>query len=126
MFSDKDYYELARKINKVDSIKEDNDLLLFSEKNNYSSYRKKCIPSDETYHDYYYHYLGMKKRLTLHDEILNKVEFEGGRKKRFLRKKRITYGIHVNGDSNNQPIFNDQFLTEISKNGYLTIYSSRK
>ena len=125
MFAVKDYYALARKINEIDKNTEDNDLKLFSD-TNYESNRRRCIPTDETYHDYYYHYLGMTKRLTLHDEILNNVEFNGEKKKRFLRKKRITYGIHVNGKTNDQPIFNNQFLNEISRNGYLTIYSSKK
>ncbi len=127
MFSTKDYYALARKLNEIDQVQVDNDMLLFSQ-DIYRKMRKQCIPTDETYHDYYYHYLGMDKRLTLHDEFVNKLEFEGEYNRRGLRRKSTTFGLSGRGTSSdlNQPIFNDQFLNEISKKGYLTIYSNRK
>ncbi len=126
----KNYYELARKISEYDYYYNDNDLVLFS-KDKYCKKERQICPTDETYHDYYYNYLGITKKLTLHDDIVNKAEAYQMGDRPFFKRKISTFGLPKNKDNLainelNQPIFNSKFLTEISKKGYLTIYSNKK
>ena len=63
-----DYYKLLSKIKKVEQLS-DNDLKYFREKREYK--KRDIQPSDYLYHDYYYNYMKMPRKLTLHDDFIN-------------------------------------------------------
>lgn len=84
-------------------------------------------PSDATYHDYYYEYMKMDKRMTLHDDFINFSEIDEQygspwRKKRGVRV--IGYQKRY-GPENAQPLFDEDLLSTLRYYQKNYIYSKR-
>lgn len=120
-----DYYKLLKEIRRQDRI-EDNDLERFREKKAYK--QRNIQPTDYLYHDYYYNYMKMHKRMSIHDDLINFGRLDEDRNNPWARKKgeRVVGYQKRYGPQNAQPVFDDDFFNKIGYKSRSMIYSRKK
>lgn len=119
-----DYYSLLKKIYKNESLS-DNDLELFKERKKYK--QRDIQPSDYMYHDYYYKYMKMPRKITLHDDFINYAELGQDYGSPWRRKQGVrVVGLQYRyGPEIDQPIFNESLLRDLQHKPASVIYSKK-
>ncbi len=120
-----DYYELLKQIREDEKVV-DNDLVRFKEKRAYKM--RNVQPSDYTYHDYYYNYMKMHRRMSIHDDLVNFASADDERKNPWARQsgERVIGYQKQYGPRHAQPVFDDDFFNRIDYRSKSMIYSRKK
>ncbi len=120
-----DYYQLLKEIRREDNVV-DNDLVRFKEKR---AYKQRSIqPSDYLYHDYYYNYMKMHRRMSIHDDLVNFANVDQDANNPWARQngERVIGYQKQYGPRHAQPVFDDEFFHKIDYKSKSMIYGRKK
>ncbi len=120
-----DYYKLIQQIRNDDKVI-DNDLVRFKEQKAYKM--RNVQPSSYLYHDYYYNYMKMHKRMSIHDDIVNFAQIDSDNINPWARENgnRVIGYQKQYGPQHAQPIFDEEFFNKIQYKSKSMIYSRKK